>query len=362
MVLPKDFLRVRMLKLPTCNVVANIPRLMTGPSTNFYVGPQHKHYTIPKRLIYHFSDHARVCLEGNFAEAAANAIWLPDVNPDVFQLLWRWLYTGQLDINSYCSMDDNWWELSKDQQRQQVCQLLCRVQILGERLLFHRVFLEGEVQQELETLIEQIEPSPYTAEITQEVLSSSAPVQYRGYWGYFSLRPVVLGHWLSFDICTTTDFYEYIGCFEQDGAFAAEVMTYMASEIMWAVKRWEKQTETIVDVNEKKQQLAEEDGLSHCVVRRYGRPHGVWLVCRYMCTFTGCTTTNFRRYSECFELDGAFAAEIMEYMAEELLWVVDCWGIELGSWVDYAAEKVEEEQEESRQRLVDKIIRRGGWT
>ena len=30
--------------------------------------------------------------------------------------------------------------------------------------------------------------------------------------------------------------------------------------------------------------------------------------------------------------------------------------------MDYAAEKEDEEQEESRQRLVDKIIRRGGWT
>ena len=180
-----------MLKLPICNAVANIPRLMTGPSTNLYVVPQQKHHTMPKRLVYYFSDHARVCLEGDFKEAAANTIWLPNVNPDVFQLLRRWLYTGELDINRYCSMDYEWWKLSKDQQLRKVCQLLCRVHILGKRLLFDREFMEGEVQQELETLIEQVEPSPYTAEITQEVLSGSAPVYYQTYWGCFSRRPVV---------------------------------------------------------------------------------------------------------------------------------------------------------------------------
>ena len=69
-------------------------QLITGPSTNFYVGPDKTHYTIPKRLLYEFSAFAKPCLEGNFAEATANATWLPDVSPDVFQWIWKWLYQG----------------------------------------------------------------------------------------------------------------------------------------------------------------------------------------------------------------------------------------------------------------------------
>ncbi|CAD6591590.1 MAG: hypothetical protein ASARMPRED_005495 [Alectoria sarmentosa] len=75
----------------------------TGPSTNFYVGPDRTHYTISKRLLYEFSAFAKSCLAGNFAEATANATWLPDVSPDVFQWIGKWLYQRQLhQIERYC--------------------------------------------------------------------------------------------------------------------------------------------------------------------------------------------------------------------------------------------------------------------
>ena len=77
-------------------------QLITGPSTSFYVGPDRTHYTIPKRLMYEFTEFAKPCLEGMFAEAEANAIWLPDVSPDVFRWIWKRLYQGQLKIERYC--------------------------------------------------------------------------------------------------------------------------------------------------------------------------------------------------------------------------------------------------------------------
>ena len=202
------------------------PRLMTGASTNFYVGPEHKHYTIPKRLIYHFSDYARVCLEGSFSETAANAIWLPDIDPDVFQFLWQWLYSGKLSIHRYCTMDDDWRDLNEDEQCQRVCQLLCRVHMLGERLLFDWRFLL-DVQRNLDALLEKVKHSPFTPKILQEVFSESAPVELLT----LDLRGFVLNHWMSFDLCTTIDYYKYVECFEQDGAFAAKMMAYVASEL-----------------------------------------------------------------------------------------------------------------------------------
>lgn len=210
---------------------------------------------------------------------------------------------------------------------------------------------------ELDTLVEKAKPSPLTPEIVQEVLSGSTPVEH---WTLAddSLRPFVLHHWCDFDLCTTIDYYDYAECFELDGAFAAEMMAYMAYELQWAVGRWEKQTQTAVEVNAKKKQLAEEDGLDQSMERIYGKREGAWLACRYMCTFTGCTTTDFRAYSQCFELDGTFPAHIMEYMAEELLWVVDRWGVERGRSVDFSAEKQVEEDEDAFQRMVDRAIQR----
>lgn len=92
----------------------------------------------------------------------------------------------------------------------------------------------------------------------------------------------------------------------------------------------------------------------------------VWLALRYICIFAGCQTTDFRAYYQCFELDGEFAAEILNYMGQELLWIVDVWGKKRGLMVDVAAEREEEEraaQEKSDlEHIVQKIMRRKGWS
>ena len=209
---------------------------------------------------------------------------------------------------------------------------------------------------------------PLTPEIVEEVLSESALVQYEPYWNWYIdyLRHFVVNQLCTFGFCTTTEFVDWIGCFELDGAFAAEMMAYMADELKWAVKRWEAQVGWPVDVLEKKKRIVEEQGNHKWVEKRSKNPQGVWLALRYICTFAGCTKTDLRAYSPCFELDGTFAAEILKYMAEEWRWVVERWGEERGWKVDVVAEREDEErdaQEESdRQHMVDKIMRRQGWS
>ena len=78
------------------------------------------------------------------------------------------------------------------------------------------------------------------------------------------------------------------------------------------------------------------------MVTKPKRRTDVSLALRYLCTFEGCTTTQFYKYSECFELDGAFAAEILAYMAGELRWIREKWGEERGPRVNVAQEQENE--------------------
>ena len=177
---------------------------MTGPSTNFYIGLEAEHFTIPKRLLYYFSEYARACLEDHFSEAASNAVWLPDVDPDVFQWLWQWLYSSRLDVAEHYRGE---WEVSVDEQREQTCWVLCRLYVLGERLLFDERFLECHVQNHLAEVmkraIDEGADLPLTPAIVKQVLLDSAPVNYAsaGNWQCFSLRSFVLRHLRTFAFC-----------------------------------------------------------------------------------------------------------------------------------------------------------------
>ncbi len=280
-----------------------------------------------------------------------------------------WLYTGELKVLRHCHDNPN---LSGKEELEVACLLLCRVQFLGERLLFDDRLLRTGIRYQLDDIVEEARSSaefvPLTPGIIEEVLSKSAPVHYGGRMSLASqsLRPLVLRHLRTFQFCTEADFTDYVGCFENDGAFAAEIMEFLKSEIEWAVKRWEADVEQPVDAAEKELRFADEEGVSRWVATRPRQVQGVGLVLRYFCTFAGCTKTDFRVYSRCFELDGEFAAEILNYMVEELLWIVEMWGRERGWAVDVAEEREEEEriaQEESDlQNMVDRIMRRDGWS
>lgn len=357
-------------------------QLITGPSTNFYVGRDKTHYTIPKRLLYESSDFAKACLEGNFAEAGANGVWLPDVSPDVFQWIWKWLYQGRLGIEIYCyGWDDDKgndrysYSYSDDhhhshsysddpEQIQQACQLLCRVHMLGERLLMDRNFF-NTVQEEFKDFFKRVKKctsvNPFTPGLIHEVLSHSMPVSELCSYSNTSLRSFLFEQLCYYDFCANFDFMKCSESFELDGAFAGKLMDYMSSQLVWAVELWGPQTESVVNVTDKKLKLAEEEGNSQVIVRGPKRRSDSWLALRYFCTFQGCTTTSFHKYSECFELDGAFAAEILAYMSGELQWVKEKWSEERGPRVNVAEEQENEAWNADDYNSIQRVIQRGTY-
>lgn len=237
---------------------------------------------------------------------------------------------------------------------------------LGERLLFDsRLF--SDVRLQMEDVFEEAKtlgkPMPMTPEIVEEVLADSRPVVYGiSAWVSLSLRPFILERLCTFDFCTTVDFGEYVDCFERDGAFAAELMAFVADEIKWAVQRWEAEIGWQIDLSDQKKQFAEIQRTSEHSVGKPKERQGIWRVLKVMCTAAGCTAEDLRAFGQLYELNGEIAAEILEYMAAELLWIVERWGEERGEKVDVAAEREEEarieEEEDAKKRFVQKIMRR----
>ena len=338
---------------------------MTGPSTNFYVGPQEKHYTIPKRLLYQFSDFAKACLEGQFSEATTNAVFLPDVDPDVFQYLWQWLYTGELKILRSYTYD---WQQSRSEKLTEICRPFCRLHILGERLLFDYRFLDHVVQHQMEEVIKEVNSDdkvlPLSPEIIEKVLSESRPVIYddSSFFEFFdlpSLRPFVLKHLSTFEVCTTVDFMDYANCFEKDGGFAAEIIIYLAEAIGWAKERCQAQVGRPVDVFRDREQVAQDKGSSQCLATRTKLSEGVWVVLKRICTSAEpVSRTKIRGFSNLFEKDGAFAAEFLNHLVTELLLTIERWGGEKGEKVNFVAEKAEAERLEQEEADAERACRK----
>lgn len=324
---------------------------MTGPSTNFYVGPQEKHYTIPRRLFDHFSGYAKACLGGVSSESSADPVWLLDVDPNVFQYLWQWLYTGKVRLQSFYASNP---DLDDNQRLVQACQLLCQAHMLGERLLFDNRFLESGVEMQLQKVIEEAKteelPMPLRPDMVEEVLSGFALAQYEESWSSCTLRPVVLKHLCNFQFCTTVDFTDYENCFQKDGTFAAELLIFLASEIKWAKERGEAQIGRQLYVFGIEEQVT---GEQH-IMTTSKLDEGVWVALRHICTSEGYTTNYIRSFSRHFELNAAFAAAFLNQMAKELLWTVKRWGEELGQKVDVAAEKEREGWIADNQQLLNR--------
>ena len=262
-------------------------------------------------------------------------------------------------------MKDKYSYYAKEESMREACKTLCQVHILGERLLFDKYEFLRKVQKKIRTLIKLAKERgitvPWTADIIHKVLSESAPYQFYFYrfWGNCSLRPFMLESLCSFEFCTNFDFLKCGDIFKLDGQFAAGLMDYMARELKWAVELWGAQTESLVDIAEKKLQLAQEEGNSQIITKR--PKGGVWLALRYACTYSGCTTIEFEAYSECFELDGKFTAELLNFMATELRWVVERWGLERGPKVDVDQEKEDERWNDEDYDDIVRMDNRNWW-
>ena len=278
-------------------------RLKTGPKISFIVGPQGREVSVSSGLISHFSDYAKACLKDIYLEGCTHTVRLEDVDPTVFRWLRRWLVIGDPGIRRH--FDSRVPPLLLNDQLKLACKLLCRLHFLGERLLFDGRLLEDFIQVQLDDIIEEAKykgiPMPLDSEIVEEVLSESAPVHYGGEpkGKNYSLRPFVLKHLCTVDICTSVDWADYADCFQLDGAFAAEMMIFLDSEIAWAEEARDNRWFNIAKMKDR------------------------WMIGG--CILEECDIMGFREESGCFEEDGAMAAERLGIMAEYLRGVLEAW-------------------------------------
>lgn len=69
-------------------------------------------------------------------------------------------------------------------------------------------------------------------------------------------------------------------------------------------------------------------------------------------TYNFCIGGDWMEYAECFGLDGAFVAELMVFLADELKWVVERWEAQVGWPVDVAEEDLQNMEEDYYQCVV----------
>lgn len=77
-------------------------RLLSGPTIDFYVGEERRHWSLHRNLLCHHSPY----FESEFLDTAPpkaskkSELDLPDQDPAGFELLVKWLYQGTLDDTS----------------------------------------------------------------------------------------------------------------------------------------------------------------------------------------------------------------------------------------------------------------------
>lgn len=80
-------------------------RLLSGPTIDFYVGPERRQWSLHRNLLCHHSPYFESEFLGNEASkgpkrSGEHKIDLPDQDPAGFELLVKWLYQGTLDDTS----------------------------------------------------------------------------------------------------------------------------------------------------------------------------------------------------------------------------------------------------------------------
>lgn len=70
-------------------------RLLSGPTVDFFIGPERQQWSIHRNLLCHHSPYFEAEFLNN--EVPKQKLDLPDENPAGFELLVKWLYQGRLD-------------------------------------------------------------------------------------------------------------------------------------------------------------------------------------------------------------------------------------------------------------------------
>ena len=97
------------------------PRVEHGDEfVKIIVGSEGKQFTIHKNLICAASDFFTTALKSNFIEAAEQKVALPEESPQLFQLVYDWLYSGRVSdgVTTYVKKEEDvssgdvfWWEV-----------------------------------------------------------------------------------------------------------------------------------------------------------------------------------------------------------------------------------------------------------
>ena len=123
------------------------------------VGPEgaQRKFTIHKNLICAASEFFQAALSSNFVEASEQKVNLPEEDPQMFQLLYNWLYSGRVakGVSSYlkkddvCSGDMFWWKvylmgdrLMIDSLRVLAVAMIQKIFTTKKALIPNKVFIE----------------------------------------------------------------------------------------------------------------------------------------------------------------------------------------------------------------------------
>ncbi len=96
------------------------PQVKHGNETvKVIVGPQQEEFTVHKTLLCAASEFFKAALSSNFIEGKEQKVTLPEDDPQYFQLVYDWLYSGRVadGVSSYlkkediCAGDIFWWKL-----------------------------------------------------------------------------------------------------------------------------------------------------------------------------------------------------------------------------------------------------------
>ncbi len=74
-----------------------LPRMLAGPTVNFYVGPEEKHYPLPKLLVFHYSPVFDRAFNGPFKEGTTQSMNLPEDTIEDFEGMAEYMLHGNLE-------------------------------------------------------------------------------------------------------------------------------------------------------------------------------------------------------------------------------------------------------------------------
>ncbi len=110
-------------------------RLIQGPTSSIFVGPQRQEFVVHKALLCHLSPYFRGALNSNFIEAQNNAVELKDEDPECFQYIAAWMYRGKFGQFKYDSG-------SSREEALTLCTHMCRLYYLADFLRIEGLLLQ----------------------------------------------------------------------------------------------------------------------------------------------------------------------------------------------------------------------------